>query len=386
MVVIAAGRDEGGARAVARGQLEAEHAAIEGEGALDVGHLEVDVADARARIDRRAERGLRNAGLHVRVQHAANLGAAGRGGQRPIGGQSVPGSSAGEGGCDIGKGQSVASRRPRLPSAHAIRRPRGGAHTTGKPVLMNKEHLEVARLRSSRPRRPRPAGAEGAPSRSARQRRGSGPARRPPAPARSPHRAPAPDPGRLSPDLGGASRRARRRDAHLARRGLRDGDLLRPFRRGEGGRRSRPAAHRARLRQPHLRHARRRGAAGRAAGLTRASRAGRARRARALRRPLRPGAGGGGRAQFPPRAPPCAACTTRSTATTRIRTFRTMSITTPTWRGGGYQLLQRVRSGALAHRRHPEGARRFRACAASAARASRPAANGARCAASRGRA
>ena len=131
--------------AVARRQLEAEHAAIEGERPLDVGHLQVDVADARARIDRRAERGLRNAGLHVRVQHAANLGAAGRGGQRPIGGQSVPGNSAAEGGCDIGKGQSVASRRPRLPSAHAIRRPRGGAHTTGKPVLMNKEHLEVAR-------------------------------------------------------------------------------------------------------------------------------------------------------------------------------------------------------------------------------------------------
>ena len=55
MVVVAAGREEGGLRAVARRQLEAEHAAIEGERALDIGHLEVDVADAGTRIDRAGE-------------------------------------------------------------------------------------------------------------------------------------------------------------------------------------------------------------------------------------------------------------------------------------------------------------------------------------------
>ena len=52
MVMVAAGRDEGGLGAVALGQLEAEHAAVEGERPLEVGHLEVDVADARAGVDR----------------------------------------------------------------------------------------------------------------------------------------------------------------------------------------------------------------------------------------------------------------------------------------------------------------------------------------------
>ena len=215
VVVVAAGRDERGARAVALHHLEPEHAAIEGEGPLEVGDLEVDVADAHAGIDRRAERGLRNARLHVRVQHAANLGAAGRGGQRPIGGQSVPG---------------FPRRRAAATSARVIRReqatslafrpcdkkaPWRSPHDR-QSFLMNKEHLEVGTLRSSRPRRPRAAGAQGSPGRSARQRRGSGPARRPPAPARPSDRAPAPDPGRLSSDLGGASGGARRGDAHLA--------------------------------------------------------------------------------------------------------------------------------------------------------------------------
>ena len=44
------------------------------------------------------------------------------------------------------------------------------------------------------------------------------------------------DPGRLQADLRRPSRRARRRDAALVRRSVRDRDLLRPFRRGEGGR------------------------------------------------------------------------------------------------------------------------------------------------------
>ena len=44
MVVIAAGRDEGGA-GPAGGQRESQHAAIEVERALQVGDLEVDVAD-----------------------------------------------------------------------------------------------------------------------------------------------------------------------------------------------------------------------------------------------------------------------------------------------------------------------------------------------------
>ncbi len=55
MVVIAAGREERGLRAVALRQLEAEHAAVEAEGAIKVGDLEVDVADPCAGIDGRGE-------------------------------------------------------------------------------------------------------------------------------------------------------------------------------------------------------------------------------------------------------------------------------------------------------------------------------------------
>ena len=51
-MVVAAGRDEGGVGAVALHQLEAEHAAVEVERAVDVGDLEVDVADVDAGIDR----------------------------------------------------------------------------------------------------------------------------------------------------------------------------------------------------------------------------------------------------------------------------------------------------------------------------------------------
>ena len=46
------GRDEGGVPAVALGQLEAEHAAIEAQRPLEVGHLQVDMADAGAGVDR----------------------------------------------------------------------------------------------------------------------------------------------------------------------------------------------------------------------------------------------------------------------------------------------------------------------------------------------
>ena len=52
VVVVAAGGDEGGVGSVALGQLEAEHAAIELERAVDVGDFEVDVADVDAGIDR----------------------------------------------------------------------------------------------------------------------------------------------------------------------------------------------------------------------------------------------------------------------------------------------------------------------------------------------
>ena len=55
VVVVVAGGDEGGVLAVARLQLEAEHAAIEGERPLDVGDLEMGVADADAGIDRPGE-------------------------------------------------------------------------------------------------------------------------------------------------------------------------------------------------------------------------------------------------------------------------------------------------------------------------------------------
>ena len=51
-MVIAARRDEGGFVAQTLLQLEAEDARVEGERALDVGHLEVDVADVYTGIDR----------------------------------------------------------------------------------------------------------------------------------------------------------------------------------------------------------------------------------------------------------------------------------------------------------------------------------------------
>lgn len=51
MVVVAAGGEEGRTGAEALRQLEAEHVAIESEGAREVGDFEVHVADAGAWID-----------------------------------------------------------------------------------------------------------------------------------------------------------------------------------------------------------------------------------------------------------------------------------------------------------------------------------------------
>ena len=51
MVVVVAGGDEGGLVAHPLLQLEAEDADVEAERALDVGDLQVDVADVDARID-----------------------------------------------------------------------------------------------------------------------------------------------------------------------------------------------------------------------------------------------------------------------------------------------------------------------------------------------
>ena len=57
VVVVAARRDERRAGA-ALGELEAEHAAVEAQRALQIGDLEMDVADARPGIDRvRRQRG-----------------------------------------------------------------------------------------------------------------------------------------------------------------------------------------------------------------------------------------------------------------------------------------------------------------------------------------
>jgi hypothetical protein len=52
-MVIAASRDKCRLRPPALHQLEAEHAAIEFQRALDIGNLEMDMADASAGIDAR---------------------------------------------------------------------------------------------------------------------------------------------------------------------------------------------------------------------------------------------------------------------------------------------------------------------------------------------
>jgi hypothetical protein len=52
VVVIAAGGNERRLRAITLGQFETENVAIEAKRALEVGHLQMDVADASAGIDR----------------------------------------------------------------------------------------------------------------------------------------------------------------------------------------------------------------------------------------------------------------------------------------------------------------------------------------------
>jgi hypothetical protein len=51
MMVVAARRDKRRAVTVTLGQFEAEHAAVEAEGAVEVGDLQVDVTDPYAGID-----------------------------------------------------------------------------------------------------------------------------------------------------------------------------------------------------------------------------------------------------------------------------------------------------------------------------------------------
>ena len=213
-------------------------------------------------------------------------------------------------------------------------------------------------------------------------RRGARAARRPAAPARPADRAPAPDPGPLRPSLGRASRRAGRGDAPRPDRGLRGRDLLRPLRRGQGGRDAAAAADRPGLRQPDLRADRarrrcwRRCATGSIPTAVRVVRG-------ALHGPLRHRAGRRGRAALrratrPPTrcARPCARgrrprrrCPSRSTSTRYVA-------------DGGYQLLRRIRRAgrgeprADRRPRAARGARTIPACAASAAPASRPGASG----------
>lgn len=59
VVVVAAGGEKGGGIAEAEGHGEAEHIAIEAEGALEIGDLEVHVADACFWVDGRCEGGFR---------------------------------------------------------------------------------------------------------------------------------------------------------------------------------------------------------------------------------------------------------------------------------------------------------------------------------------
>ncbi len=139
--------------------------------------------------------------------------------------------------------------------------------------------------------------AEGPAGPAGGQARDRGVARRSPARAGIRDRISPSDPGPVAPDLGGAPGRAGRRAADGVCRGVRDRDVLRAFRRGQGGRAGPAAAHHPRLRQRDLRDVRVQGVAGRAA----ADRSRRTfpRAARAVRRLVPSGAGGRGRAPFP---------------------------------------------------------------------------------------
>jgi hypothetical protein len=63
VVVLAASRHESGRVAHALLELEAEDAAVELEGSIDVRHLQMDVPDVDARIDRQA-------GQEAQITHA----------------------------------------------------------------------------------------------------------------------------------------------------------------------------------------------------------------------------------------------------------------------------------------------------------------------------
>ena len=76
VMVVAAGGDEGRFIAQPLLQLEAEHAAVEVERAVDVRHFEVDVADVDAGVDRRGGAG-RDRLLDTRVDRRAVLRAGG---------------------------------------------------------------------------------------------------------------------------------------------------------------------------------------------------------------------------------------------------------------------------------------------------------------------
>ena len=179
------------------------------------------------------------------------------------------------------------------------------------------------------------------------------------------------------------SRGARRRDAAGAGRGLRGRLLLRPFRHRHGRRAGPAAAHGPGLRQPDLRADGRRAPA-RATCRARSGRAcassARPAWAAATTRPSRRSA----MRCMSTRA--SRASRRRSPPARRIRTSRATSTSTRYRAEGGYTLLAECLDGKRAGRGRHQDARGLRACAASAARASRPGASGASCAPSRRRA
>ena len=67
MVVVPARRDERSLVAVALHLLEAENIMVERQGTVDVAHLQVDVTDVHARIDRHTVEGIagRQAGVGI---------------------------------------------------------------------------------------------------------------------------------------------------------------------------------------------------------------------------------------------------------------------------------------------------------------------------------
>ena len=223
--------------------------------------------------------------------------------------------------------------------------------------------------------------AEGPPGRSDGRARDRASARRPAAAARPADRASAPDPGQLSPDLRRASRGARRRDEAVVCRSVRDRDLLRAFRHGEGRRAGYRAADHSRLQLADLRHAGRGKTAARIAGQRRPRHP---RGARALRRPLRYRAGGRSR---PSLCRSCHRCERarrgegrrHPCASARLCRLRRLC------RRRRLQAAQPPALRRAGERGSAEGARRRLACAGSAARAFRRGANGARCSASPGR-